>query len=56
MRYIIFTLAVCMMGCAALESVETNMIAHHEELCYAETIGMSDYDSEIQFDECMTRE
>jgi hypothetical protein len=56
MRYIIFALIVAMLGCSALESVDANMLAHHEELCYAETIGMSDYDSEIQFDECMTRE
>jgi hypothetical protein len=56
MRYIIFALVLAMLGCSALESVGTTMIAHHEELCYAETIGMSDYDSEIRFDECMARE
>ena len=56
MRYIIFTLVLTTLGCSALESVDASMYAHQEELCYAETIGMDEYDSEIQFYACMARE
>jgi folate-dependent tRNA-U54 methylase TrmFO/GidA len=56
MRYIMFILVVAMLGCSALEHAEETLTTHQEELCYAETIGMDDYDSQIQFDECMTRD
>jgi hypothetical protein len=56
MRYMIFVMVLCVMGCTALDTATVTMNEHREELCYAETIGMDEYDSQIQFDECMTRE
>lgn len=56
MRYIICALTLCVVACAGLEGAVASMEQHRETLCMAETIGLDDYDSHEQFDECMTRD